>query len=135
MSKNAETMTILIRSAFEQGYRHIDTALFYDNHAFIGAALTQIFSEGKFTRDQIFITTKIMPFKKFNALEELGKILKVLNLEYIDQFLIHFPTAPPINNDGKLEINAKPMHILWAEMEGCYKAKLTRSIGVSNYNV
>jgi diketogulonate reductase-like aldo/keto reductase len=76
-----------------------------------------------------------MPFKKFNALEELGKILKVLQLDYIDQFLIHFPTAPPLNNNGKLENNSKPMHVLWFEMEQCYEAKLTRSIGVSNYNV
>ncbi len=37
--------------------------------------------------------------------------------------------------DSEPAILSKPQHIIWAEMEEAYKQKLTRSIGVSNYNV
>ena len=38
-SKNQAEMTNLIRAAFDAGYRHIDTAKFYENEKLIGDAL------------------------------------------------------------------------------------------------
>ncbi len=63
LSKNETIFTDLVRSALDAGYRHIDTAHYYDNHKLIGAALKQIFSEGKYKRSDIFITTKLFPLK------------------------------------------------------------------------
>lgn len=59
-------MTELLRAAFDAGYRHIDTAILYDNHKMIGGALKTIFSEGKYKREEIYITTKVFPFQNFN---------------------------------------------------------------------
>lgn len=64
-------MTDLLRSAFDAGYRHIDTAILYDNHKFIGSALTNIFKEGKYKREDIFITTKFFPFNNANGVQNL----------------------------------------------------------------
>jgi diketogulonate reductase-like aldo/keto reductase len=61
----------LIRSALDAGYRHIDTAVAYDNHKMLGDALAEIFNEGKYKREDIFITTKVNPCKEWNALDIL----------------------------------------------------------------
>jgi diketogulonate reductase-like aldo/keto reductase len=55
----------------DAGYRHIDTAFYYKNHKIIGDALQEIFSEGKYHREDLFITTKFWPTKETNALEIL----------------------------------------------------------------
>jgi aldehyde reductase len=60
---NEATFIDLLRSAFDAGYRHIDTAHYYNNHKLIGKALKQIFSEGKYKRNDIFITTKLFSLK------------------------------------------------------------------------
>ncbi|KAH7675909.1 aldo-keto reductase, partial [Aphelenchoides avenae] len=47
-----------IKVALEAGYRQIDAAWVYQNEAEIGAALQEVFAEGKIKREDIFITTK-----------------------------------------------------------------------------
>lgn len=36
LSKNENIITDLLRAAIKVGYRHIDTAYYYDNHKMIG---------------------------------------------------------------------------------------------------
>lgn len=67
LSTDEKIMTDLIRASLDAGYRHIDTAIFYNNHKMIGNALKTIFAEGKYTRQDVFITTKVLPFNHFNA--------------------------------------------------------------------
>lgn len=61
-------MTDLLRAALDVGYRHIDTAILYNNHKMIGNALAKIYSEGKYKRSDLFIVTKVFPHKENNAL-------------------------------------------------------------------
>jgi diketogulonate reductase-like aldo/keto reductase len=49
----------------------------------------------------------------------------------VDQYLVHWPLSNLL--DGK--IFHKPHHVIWPEIEECYELGLTKSIGVSNYNV
>jgi diketogulonate reductase-like aldo/keto reductase len=44
----------------------------------IGGALKTIFSEGKYKREDIFITTKVFPFRNFNCIAKLEESLKDL---------------------------------------------------------
>jgi len=60
---NADTMKQILQTALDVGYRHIDTAIAYENHKMIGEALKSIFSEGKYKRSDVFITSKIFPDK------------------------------------------------------------------------
>ncbi len=110
-----------IEKAIETGYRHIDTAQFYDNEADVGAAV----AAGGIPREDIFITTKIWPD---NAAE--GKLqksfdesLKKLKTDYVDLLLIHWPSSPaPF---------AEQMKALQS-VQAAGKAKL---IGISNFTV
>jgi aldehyde reductase len=79
-SVDDKIFTDLIRASLDAGYRHIDTALFYNNHKLIGAALTAIFSEGKYKREDIFITTKFLSQKTKTAVDILKNSLADLNL-------------------------------------------------------
>jgi len=72
--------------ALEAGYRHIDTASMYRNEQSVGAAV----SRSGLPREQLFITTKLMPTHP-SAARELDKSLTRLGLEYVDLYLIHWP--------------------------------------------
>ena len=53
----SQCVDIVLR-ALEVGYRHIDTAAFYENEEAIGAAL----AASDIPREEIFVTTKVWPF-------------------------------------------------------------------------
>lgn len=55
-------MTVLLRAALDYGYRNIDTSKYYRNEVEIGGALNTIFSEGKYKREDVYITSKLFPF-------------------------------------------------------------------------
>src|SRR5438128_375494 len=102
--------------ALEAGYRHIDTASMYHNEESVGAAL----NGSGLPRDEVFVTTKLMPTHA-SAARELTKSLKRLNLEYVDLYLIHWPT-PLLHRR------------YWRQLESLQEHGLTREIGVSNYS-
>jgi len=102
--------------ALEAGYRHIDTASLYRNEASVGAALKQ----SGLPRDEVFVTTKLMPTHA-SAARELTKSLKRLNLDYVDLYLIHWPT-PLLHRR------------YWHQLETLQEHGLTKEIGVSNYS-
>jgi diketogulonate reductase-like aldo/keto reductase len=54
-----EEVTAAVDIALELGYRHIDTAYFYQNEAAIGKTLKKWFDSGKLKREDIFIVTKV----------------------------------------------------------------------------
>ncbi|KAG5885176.1 hypothetical protein JTB14_000939 [Gonioctena quinquepunctata] len=79
--------------ALECGYRHIDTALLYENEAGIGRVLREWFSAGKLKREDVFVTTKLpMSGIHEDRVEMYMKMsLENLGLDYVDLYLIHFP--------------------------------------------
>ena len=102
--------------ALDAGYRHIDTASLYRNEQSVGAA----FRNSGLPRDEVFITTKLMPVHP-SATRELAKSLKKLSLDYVDLYLIHWPT--PL-------VHAR----YWRQLESLQEKGLAREIGVSNYS-
>lgn len=107
-----------IEFALKSGYRHIDTAMIYNNERAVGKAV----NSGVVPRKQIFVTSKVwntdhgydQAIKAFNA------TLNRLNLEYLDLYLIHWPVM------GKRKET-------WKALETLYDEGKCKAIGVSNY--
>ncbi|MFF4507954.1 aldo/keto reductase [Streptomyces sp. NPDC001401] len=79
-----------VRAALEAGYRGIDTAAVYGNEAGVGTALA---SSG-IARQELFVTTKLWNADQgYDAtLRAFDASLAKLGLEYVDLYLIHWPT-------------------------------------------
>lgn len=80
----------IVSAALSEGYRHIDTAQAYENEAEVGEGIRA----SGIPRDQIFLTTKILP-KDFNAAnfrEAAERSLKALGTDYVDLLLLHWPS-------------------------------------------
>jgi len=132
--------------AIDAGYRLIDTAYVYGNETEIGNALQKAFKQGKLKRDQIFVTTKLYSamHRPEHVRESLESSLKKLQLDYVDLFLMHIPCAfkriPGTDRSeigpNKIPVPDREIGILdtWKGMEAVCNAKLTRAIGLSNFN-
>ncbi len=109
-----------IRWALEAGYRHFDTAAYYDNEIDLGLVI----KECGIPRNELFITTKLWNTDHgYNeALNAFDVSLKKLGLDYIDLYLIHFPV---VNKRSES----------WRALIDIQKQGKAKSIGVSNYTV
>jgi diketogulonate reductase-like aldo/keto reductase len=109
-----------VRTAFELGYRHVDTARVYRNESDVGAAIRA----SGIPREQIFVTTKLWneDHGYDAALRALTSSLQRLGLDYVDLYLIHWPVAHHHKES-------------WRALEKAHTDGLARSIGVSNYLV
>ena len=88
--KSEAERSVFKAAIMEVGYRHLDTASFYENEAIIGEVLKECFAEG-LKREDIFITTKLFPSQFEDPLAAFNTSLQKLQLDYIDQYLIHVP--------------------------------------------
>lgn len=107
-----------VRKAIELGYRHIDTAMIYENEEPVGKAIR----ESGVSRKDFFITTKLWndDVIKGSVKKAFETSLKKLGLDYIDLYLVHWP------------IKDKYVSV-WKEMEKLAPTDKVRAIGVSNY--
>jgi diketogulonate reductase-like aldo/keto reductase len=121
-----------IKTAVKCGYRLFDTASLYDNELEVGLALNECIQEGLIKREEIFLVTKLWNDDHENPEGALKKSLQLLNMDYVDLYLIHWPMGEV--KDGKL-IKQVPLHKTWAKLEECVNKGLTKTIGVSNFNV
>jgi len=83
-----------LRSALELGYTHFDTAEMYaDGHA--EELLGQAVREAAIRRDDLFITSKVLPshLQYDQVLRSCEASLRRLGLDYLDLYLIHWPNA------------------------------------------
>lgn len=115
-----------VKTALEQGYRHIDTAFAYGNEADVGIGLRA----SGVKREDIFVTTKHWVTERgYNkTIAAVETSLKLLGLDYLDLYLVHWPCVEKCSSDWK-EINADT----WRAFERMYKDGKIRAIGVSNY--
>jgi methylglyoxal/glyoxal reductase len=104
--------------ALEAGYRHIDTASLYGNEKEVGEAIRA----SGIPREEIFVTTKLWITNFLRAEAAFNDSLKRLGMEYVDLYLIHWPS--PMGRDHA-----------WKSLEQLHASGLTRAIGVSNYAI
>jgi 2,5-diketo-D-gluconate reductase A len=112
----------LVSHALNNGYRLIDTAAMYENELGVGQGIR----DSGVPREEVIVATKFwldgLGFE--NTLREFDKSLKLLKLDYLDLYLIHWP-AP---KRGLLYVDS------WRAMEKLKNEGLVRSIGVCNFH-
>lgn len=110
----------LVEAALAEGYRYIDTSRYYGNEEAVGRAMTR----SSVPRGDIWLTTKLLhpktPPQPDLALE-LDKSLRLLQTDYVDLLLIHWPN-PEVS-------------LAWAlgEFAKFREQGKVRTIGVSNF--
>jgi diketogulonate reductase-like aldo/keto reductase len=88
-----------VANAIKVGYRFIDTAMIYKNEKGVGQAI----AESSVPRDELFITTKVWNSDQGfeNTLSVFDESLERLGLDYVDLYLIHWPT-PQFDQGGEV---------------------------------
>ncbi|XP_046972642.1 aldo-keto reductase AKR2E4-like [Vanessa cardui] len=116
--------------AIESGYRQIDTAAAYENEEQVGEAIADVISRGIVTREELWITTKLNleVGTREGVLPALQASLKKLKLDYVDLYLIHSP-------ENLVLVQEYDYLNVWKGVEDVRRLNLTRSIGVSNFNI
>jgi 2,5-diketo-D-gluconate reductase A len=110
----------VVRDALDVGYRHLDTATIYHNEEGVGHAV----AESGLARDDLFITTKLWNADQTDALAAFEKSLGRLGTDYVDLYLIHWPTPA---KDTYLEA--------WRSLEQILASGRAKAIGVSNFTI
>ncbi|KAF2755612.1 Aldo/keto reductase [Pseudovirgaria hyperparasitica] len=108
-----------IKKAIEMGYTYLDGGEMYKTEAELGIAI----QESGTDRSKLYVVAKVIN----NPLDVEGSLrasLKKLQLDYVDQYLIHHAwwTSSPADIQKS-----------WAQMEAVQALGLTKSIGVSNF--
>lgn len=109
-----------VETALEIGYRLIDTASMYENEKEIGNAI----KNSAVKRAEIFLTTKLnnTDHGYDQALKAFDTSLQLLNQDYVDLYLIHWPIK-----EGRMDS--------WKAVERIYQEGRAKAIGVANYSL
>ena len=107
-----------VHAALDFGYRHIDTAAFYENEDGLGEAI----KSHSISRKELFITSKVWNTDQGydETIRAFGESLKKLQTDYFDLYLVHWPIK------GKYTDT-------WRALETLYEEGRIRAIGVSNF--
>lgn len=111
-------------NALKAGYRHIDSAQFYQNEEQVGQALR----ECGIPRSELYVTTKILSSAgsiEGNVKKSKESVEKIAGTDgYVDLFLIHSPNA-----------GAKAREDMWKALETLHWDQKVRNLGVSNFGI
>jgi len=114
-------------SALETGYRHIDSAAWYENEREVGTAILDFCKNTGTARSTIFYTTKLKLNNGYiNVKRAIQRSLDACGLGYIDLYLIHGPLGGP---NARME-SWKAICDFQKESGG-----LLRSVGISTFGV
>jgi 2,5-diketo-D-gluconate reductase A len=110
-----------VKAALEAGYRHVDTAAIYGNEEGVGEGMRA----SGVPREEVFLTTKLWNDAQGHdsALRAFDESLKRLGTDYVDLYLIHWPSA-----HRGLYVDS------WKALVRLKEEGRARSIGVSNFN-
>ena len=121
-----------VHEAIRAGYRHIDTAEFYQNERGVGEGIRRGLAECGLSRADLFVTTKLWPGNAgwghtprttATTIAALDDSLAKLGLDQVDLYLIHAPFDPAQRLDQ------------WRGLLELRETGKARAIGVSNFHI
>jgi diketogulonate reductase-like aldo/keto reductase len=117
-----EQAAAAVATALKVGYRSIDTAMIYQNEKGVGKAI----KESSVPREELFITTKVWNSDQGyeNTLRAFDESLKRIGLDYVDLYLIHWPTP---EFDQYIDT--------YKALEKLYRDGRVKAIGVCNFEI
>lgn len=106
-----------ISFALKNGYTHIDTAHAYNVERGVGAGI----KDSGVKREDIWVTSKIWPseYGEGKTLEAIDKMLRRLQLDYIDLLYVHQPIGDFVG--------------AWKDMEKAVEMGKVKTLGISNF--
>jgi 2,5-diketo-D-gluconate reductase B len=118
---DAEKTSNAVKSALQVGYRHIDTAQYYNNEAAVGQGVR----DSGIPREDIWVTTKVWweRLERDKLIASLKESHVKLDIGVIDLALVHWPSP----NGGV------PIAETLAAMQEVQQLGLIRHYGVSNF--
>jgi 2,5-diketo-D-gluconate reductase B len=118
---DAEKTVNAVKSALQLGYRHIDTAKFYNNEESVGKGVR----DSGIPREDIWVTTKVWhdQLRREDIVKSLIDSHKKLNIGTIDLALVHWPSPDSV----------VPIAETIAGFQDAQKQGLIRHFGVSNF--
>jgi len=133
------------KAALEAGFRLLDTAERYKTETEVGAAMQEVFKQGKIKREDVFVITKLWntnhrPERVKPACEAS---LKKLQLDFADLYLIHTPYAfQPGDDQDPRDANGNVIYDqgvtlldTWTAMEGLVSQGKCKAIGLSDVSL
>lgn len=116
-----------VRTAFELGYRLIDTAEMYGDggaERVVGEALRGAVQSGTLRREDVYVVTKVLPgnASRSGTVAACERSLRRLALEHIDLYLLHWRASHPLADTV-------------SAFEALRSRGLIRAWGVSNFDV
>lgn len=117
---DGEEVVESVKAAIRNGYISIDTAAIYKNEEGVGQAI----KESGIAREELFVTSKVWNSEQGyeTTLQAFETSLNLLDLDYLDLYLIHWPGVDKYKDT-------------WKALEKLYKDGRVRAIGVSNFQI
>ena len=138
----------VIYQSIKDGVRLIDTAYKYGNEKQVGDGIKQALDENICKREELIIIGKVWLNFRNDPEKALRQTLKKLKLEYIDVYMDHWPSGDDLRTEEEIEkekkknpglevgrFNNVSIYEFWPKMEKLVELGLTKSLGVSNYNI
>ncbi|XP_072930465.1 uncharacterized oxidoreductase YtbE-like [Epargyreus clarus] len=121
-----EEVHMFVDNALSAGYRLFDTAAMYGNEVALNRAFEKLLPKYNLKRSDLFITSKIVTRSRasYTGIKRvLEKTLKNLGTDYLDLYLINYPTG-----------NTSSRKRTWAAMQAVYEDGNISAIGVCNHS-
>lgn len=119
-----------VADALKAGYRHIDTALAYGNENEVGQGI----KDSGVPREEIWVTTKLDNTWHHRVTDGIDSSLKSLGLDYVDLYLMHWPSSTDPENLKK-HLPDWNFEKTWMEMQKLPETGKVKNIGVSNFAI
>lgn len=136
--QDKEAQEDAVYEAIKAGYRHIDTARVYGTEPGVAAGV----KKAGVPRSELFITTKLWnnAHHPDDVEKQLDLSLKDLNTDYVDLYLMHWPSPFARSDqlfpkDGDKTKTGDTDYIdTWHAMEKVHKSGKAKAIGISNFS-